>query len=242
MNVIEVITPIILNTFYVVIAFFIAKYVFISYFFAVHRAEITGLSSQISSLKLKLRTRINHKFSNVGSFGNPEITSAIQPIVDELKDLDFHKSEDYHKLIKKMLLVIEKIKTEEILLSKNNEISALQDDSSRSVAPELDILKKTYNELFNFDKGIVAIVVEISKLHADYIKALREYNKYADLEKSQKSKEKIPEPILIENFYLLEDIYQKYKKEIKDSANPNDKINMNIPTAPADDKTDKKAS
>lgn len=234
-------TPIILNTFYVVVAFFIVKYAFVSYFFAVHRNEITGLSSQISSLKLKLRTRINHKFSNVDSFGNAEITSAIRPIVEDLKDLDFHNPEDYQQLVTKMLQIIDRIKTEELLLSKSTEIPLVENVVSNSIAPELDLLKKTYNELFNFDKGIVAIVVEISKLHTEYIKAIREYNKYADLEKNQKAAEKIPDPILIENFYVLEDIYQKYKKDFKEALNPTQPVEAPNKDEAAPAKIDKKA-
>jgi hypothetical protein len=239
-NILEVVAPIMLNTFYVVIAFFIAKYAFVSYFFAVHKTEITALSSQISSLKLKLRTRISHKFSNVGSFGNPEITAAISPIVDDLKDLDFHNPEDYQQLITKMLQIIDRIKTEELLLSKSSENLTTVDTSFDSIAPELDILKKTYTELFNFDKGIIAIVIEVSKLHADYIKVLRDYNKYADLEKNQKSSEKIPDPILIENFYILEDIYQKYKKEVKDALSLSSEADTRSRQS-ADTKIDKKA-
>lgn len=215
MQIFEILGPILLNTAYVIAAFFIAKYVFISYFFSIHKNEITSLSSQISNLKLKLKTRLTHKFNSVESFGNDEIRAVILPMVNEIKSLDFQKPEDYQTLIDNMIKVIEEIKAEELLLSKKTSLN--QPELSASVAPELDLLKKTYSELFEFDKGIVAIVIEINKLHADYIKALREYNKYAELEKKQKKIiEKFPDPILIENFYLLEDIYSKYKKELKE--------------------------
>lgn len=214
MQIFEILAPILLNTAYVIAAFFVAKYAFVSYFFAIHKNEITSLSSQISSLKLKLKTRLTHKFNNVKTFGNEEITAVVEPLVNEIKQLDFQKPEDYQVLLTKMIEIIEEIKAEELLLSKKTHLS--QNSLSSSVAPELDLLKKTYTDLFEFDKGIIAIVIEVYKLHADYIKALRDYNKYADLEKNQKLNEKIPDPILIENFYLLEDIYEKYKKELKE--------------------------
>ena len=218
MQIFEILTPILLNTLYLVVAFFVAKQAFVSYFFAKHKNAITSLSSQISSLKLKLKTRITHKFNNVNSFGNDEITSVIMPLVNDIKDIDFKKSEDYQHLIAKMINIVEEIKAEEQLLNKK--ISEHKNELSSSVAPELDLLKKTYADLFEFDKGIVAIVIEIYKLHADYIKALRDYEKYAELEKNQKLVDKIPEPITIENFYLLEDLYTKYKKDLKEANKP----------------------
>ena len=203
-----------MNTLYVIAALFVAKHAFVTYFFAIHKNQITSISSQISNLKLKLKTRITHKFNNVKNFGNDEITAVIIPLVNDVKDLDFKNPEDYQVLISKMITMVEEIKAEEQLLSKK--APSQKNEINSSVAPELDLLKKTYSDLFEFDKGIVAITIEICKLHADYIKALREYNKYADLEKSQKLVEKIPEPILIENFYLLEDIYIKYKNDLKE--------------------------
>lgn len=214
MQIFEILAPILLNTVYVIAAFFIAKYVFVTYFFAIHKNEITSLSSQISSLKLKLKTRLTHKFNNFQSFGNDEMAAVTLPLVNGIKELGFQQSEDYQLLIAKMIQIIKEIKTEEVLLSKNSSVN--KSEANSSVAPELDLLKKTYSDLFEFDKGIVAIIIEICHLHSDYLKALRDYNKYADLEKNKKLSEKIPDPILIENFYLLEDIYNKYKKDLKE--------------------------
>lgn len=212
----EILTPILLNTIYAIAALYIAKHAFVSYFFAIHKNEITNLSSQISNLKLKLKRRLTHKFNNVATFGNDEITAVIMPFVNDIKDLEFQKSEDYQVLLAKMIEINNEIKVEEKLFGKKSPLKQIE--PSPSVAPELDLVKKTYTDLFEFDKGIVAIIIEIYRLHADYLKALREYNKYADLEKNQKLVEKIPDPILIENFYLLEDIYTKYKKELKDKS------------------------
>lgn len=216
MQILEILTPILLNTIYVIAAFFIAKHAFVSYFFAIHKNEITNLSSQIANLKLKLKTRLTHKFNNVATFGNDEITAVIIPLVNDIKELDFQKTEDYQILITKMIEIVEEVKNEELLLSKK--LTLNNSESKSSVAPELDLLKKTYSDLFEFDKGIVAIVIEIYRLHSDYLRALHEFNKYADLEKNPKLLEKTPDPILIENFFLLEDIYNKYKKDLKDQS------------------------
>jgi hypothetical protein len=235
-QIIEILNPIILSTAYIIAAFLIAKHIFVSYFFILHKNKITKLSSQISNLKLKLKTRLVHKFNNVANFGNDEITAVILPLIVEIKELEFRKPEDYQLLIAKMIEIIEKIKREEQLLS----IKPILEESevNSSIAPELDLLRTTYSDLFEFDKGIMAIIIEIYLLHSIYVSALRQYNKYAALEKNKKLSEEVPEPILIENFYLLEDIYNKYKKDL----NPQSQSDSDAKGKDKEDNQNKKAS
>ena len=170
MQIIEILNPILLSTAYVIAAFLIIKHVFISYFFVLHKNKSTKLSSQISNLKLKLKRRIIQKFNNVATFGNDEITAVILPLVNEIKALEFRKPEDYQFLITKMIKIIEEITLEERLLFKKPTLNELE--INPSIAPELDSIKTTYSDLFEFDKGIMAIIIEICHLHSKYLTAL----------------------------------------------------------------------
>ena len=204
--------PIFFNAMLVATALLVIKYGYAAYFFITRRNEMTVLASLISHFKLRLRTKLKHRFNSQGIHGTSELKAIIEPIADQMALLDFVDNKDYQKLLTGISDIIQAIDVNEIL---EGDQKIHMNSNQLNLAPEAQMMKKSYEAVFEFDKDIVYFIVEICKLTEQYIILANQYNHYTKYEKQIKKITDIPEKIEIQSFNILEDIYNGYKKELE---------------------------
>lgn len=209
----------------------IIRYSYFAYFFVLRKNQIVRTGAQIAAYKLKLKSRLNQKLNSGQVFGTSDLKTILNKIMDSMRELDFSSASDYQKLIN-LIIDMNAARDEHNLLNrKKSEPSEKEVDIS--VAPEFDQFKEKYTKVFNFDPDIVICIIELAKLTQELHKQVNEYNKFAMTEKRVQKIKDLPETFQIEHFYILEDIYSKWKlsKETDQTKSKNAPDNNSNPVA-----------
>jgi len=187
------------------------KYGYVSLFFVVRKNQITILNAGIANYRLRLKTKINQKLGSFRLYGESELKSKLKETIDEILNLDFTKAADYEKLI----LGIAKINQTsdlESIISGDGSVKKLSSESI--LAPELATFRKSYDDVFKFDKDIIIFTVEICKLTNDLVTCVDEYNKFTKNERKIKPIADVPQRIEIPAYFLLEELCLRHQEEI----------------------------
>ncbi|MCC2678744.1 MAG: hypothetical protein K0R29_1320 [Pseudobdellovibrio sp.] len=187
------------------------KYGYVTLFFVVRKNQITILNASISNYKLRLKTKINQKFGSFKLYGESEVKTNIEKTVEEILQLQFNEATDYEKLVTGISSINETSGLEKIIIG-TAQVKELSGEAI--LAPEMAAFRKSYENVFNFDKDILIFTVEICKLTNQLVDLIEEYNKFAKNERKVKPFTDIPAKIEIPAFFLLEDLAKRYQEEI----------------------------
>ena len=213
MQFLEIIEPILKYTAFAAVSVYTTKIFVTGYLITSKKAKLTYTNSRISSLKLKLKTRLNQKLNTIDSLISNDSGVTLEKIVSEIRELDFNNSEHYATLISKISEIVVTVRSEKALNlpRSENQTSEAAVTASDSISPELDLLRQTCRDVYEFDRGVIISVIEIKHLTDTYIKLALEFNLYVENEKKEEKIKSIPEPIVVESLHLLEEIYSRQK-------------------------------
>ena len=209
MSFLDALFPVLMNMFYVGMAFVTIRYMYIGYFFIIKKNELVYIRSQISALKMKLRSRLTQKLNATQTTGASELKTAVNKILEEIRVLEFVQWSDYQTLINK-IIEINSAKDTQNLLRKNKN-TVVQSGDGNSVAPEFDMTRQTCEAVFDFEPDLLCFVIDIAKFTDEYIKRGQAYNRYTVHEKKIPKIDDIPEKIQLEHFYVYEDFYKQHR-------------------------------
>jgi hypothetical protein len=217
MKFLEIIEPILKFTAISAISVYTTKVFVTGYMIANRKSKLNQTNSKISALKLKLKSRVNQKLNTLDSIILNSSSVTLKNIISDIRAIEFNNSEDYENLISKITEIVVTIRSERSLNSTAPEPESddTPKDISDSISPELDLIRQNCQDVFEFDNGVVIIVIEIKHLTDFYIKLAKDFNQFIDKKKKEDKLKFIPEPISIENLHVLEEIYNRQKSNLE---------------------------
>lgn len=211
MNMLESVSSIIQYTIVGTGVLLAIKFGYVTFFFVVRKNQITVLNASISNFRLRLKTKINQKLGSFKLYGESELKSTLSETIEEILGLQFDDAEDYQKLILGIAKINETSDLENIISGVEN-VKKLSSESI--LAPELAAFRKSYEDVFKFDKDILIFTVEICKLTNQLVDLVEEYNKYSKNERKVKPITDVPKKIDISAFFLLEELCTRHHEEL----------------------------
>lgn len=187
------------------------KYGYASYFFASRRKQMHRVNALISNFRLRLKAKLRKKIGSLSPYGTSELKVVLTEIISELSQLEFNDPGDYQKLIQGIAKINETVEVEDVI---NGDEHIKEFTADVSLVSGMETLKKSYDAVFEFDKDVVLFVVEICKLTEQYLILAEQYNRYTEYERGVKKITDLPPKIDIKGFYLLEDIYNRYRDDL----------------------------